>query len=269
MLFAGTYISGGRGIGVTTATGKKTEAGKIAQLLGRKSKAKIPLLEKMEKLSSTISIFIGIMIMILFAIGWFKGMAFYELFLFSVALAVSTIPEGLPVAITVALTSASVAMSKRNVIVRKLAAIEGFGACTLIASDKTGTLTQNRLSVKYFISQHQVYDTNTMHKTHDMVYLASILCNEIQYKKSERGGFEFIGDHVDIALARFAAEADESYVTSARFYRKIDEIPYEPQNRFSAVMMERGDTIFQFSKGSPETILEHCDMTEAEQVETL
>jgi calcium-translocating P-type ATPase len=265
MLFAGTYISSGRAVGVVSSIGKDTEAGKIAQLLSKKSKAKIPLLEKMEKLSFTISIVIGIMILILFAIGLLKGMTFYALFLFSVALAVSTIPEGLPVAITVALTSASLAMSKRNVIVRKLAAIEGLGACTLIASDKTGTLTQNKLSVEYFISPHQVYDTSTLNEAHDKVYLASILCNEMHYEEAKDGGVDFFGDQVDIALARFAANADESYVTSAKFYRKIDEIPYEPQNRFSAVMMEQDERIFQFSKGSPETVLEHCAVTEEEK----
>ncbi len=265
MLFAGTYISSGRGVGVVSGTGKETEAGKIAQLLSKESNAKIPLLEKMEKLSFTISIVIGIMVLILFAIGLLKGMTFYALFLFSVALAVSTIPEGLPVAITVALTSASLAMSKRNVIVRKLAAIEGLGSCTLIASDKTGTLTQNKLSVEYFISPTQVYDTNTMHEAHDKVYLASILCNEMHYEEAEEGGVDFFGDQVDIALARFAANADESYVTGSKSYRKIDEIPYEPINRFSAVMMEQDEKVFQFSKGSPETVLEHCDVTEEEK----
>ncbi len=269
MLFAGTYISSGRGTGVVASIGKDTEAGKIAQMLSKKSKAKIPLLEKMEKLSFTISIVIGIMVLILFAIGLLKGMSFYALFLFSVALAVSTIPEGLPVAITVALTSASMAMSKKNVIVRKLAAIEGLGACTLIASDKTGTLTQNRLSVEYFISPTQIYDTNTMNEAHDKVYLASILCNEIHYEESKEGGIDFFGDQVDIALARFAKNADESYITSAKFYRKIDEIPYEPQNRFSAVMMQQDERIFQFSKGSPETVLEHCNVTEEEKKDIL
>ena len=265
MLFAGTYISSGRATGVVSAIGKDTEAGKIAQLLSKKSKAKIPLLEKMEKLSFTISIVIGIMVLLLFAIGLLKGMTFYALFLFSVALAVSTIPEGLPVAITVALTSASLAMSKRNVIVRKLAAIEGLGACTLIASDKTGTLTQNKLSVEYFISPTQVYDTNTINEAHDKVYLASILCNEMHYEEAEEGGVDFFGDQVDIALARFAENADESYITGAKAYRKIDEIPYEPINRFSAVMMEQDNKVFQFSKGSPETVLEHCDVTEEEK----
>ena len=265
MLFAGTYISSGRGLGIVSAIGKDTEAGKIAQLLSKKSTAKIPLLEKMEKLSFSISIVIGIMVLILFAIGLIKGMTFYALFLFSVALAVSTIPEGLPVAITVALTSASLAMSKRNVIVRKLAAIEGLGACTLIASDKTGTLTQNKLSVEYFISPSQVYDTNTINEAHDKVYLASILCNEMHYEEAQEGGVDFFGDQVDVALARFAANADESYVTGSKSYRKIDEIPYEPINRFSAVMMEQGEKVFQFSKGSPETVLEHCDLTEEEK----
>ena len=212
MLFAGTYISSGRAQGVVTAIGEHTEAGKIAQLLSKKSKAKIPLVEKMEKLSFTISIVIAIMVIVLFTIGFIKGMAFYALFLFSVALAVSTIPEGLPVAITVALTSASLSMSKKNVIIRKLAAIEGLGACTLIASDKTGTLTQNRLSVEYFISPNQVYDTNSLNDVHDKVYLASILCNEIRYEQSKEGGVDFSGDEVDIALAQFAANADESYI---------------------------------------------------------
>jgi len=265
MLFAGTYISSGRGLGVVSSIGKDTEAGKIAQLLSKKSKAKIPLLEKMEKLSFTISIVIGIMVLILFAIGLLKGMTFYALFLFSVALAVSTIPEGLPVAITVALTSASLAMSKRNVIVRKLAAIEGLGACTLIASDKTGTLTQNKLSVEYFISPTQVYDTNTINEAHDKVYLASILCNEMHYEEGDEGSVDFFGDQVDIALARFAANADESYLTGSKSYRKIDEIPYEPINRFSAVMMEQDEKVFQFSKGSPETVLEHCDVSDEDK----
>jgi len=269
MLFAGTYISSGRSMGVAAAIGADTEAGKIASLLSKESIAKIPLLEKMEKLSFTISIVIGVMVVILFAIGLIKGMTFYALFLFSVALAVSTIPEGLPVAITVALTSASLAMSKRNVIVRKLAAIEGLGACTLIASDKTGTLTQNRLSVEYFISPHQVYDTNTLHEAHDKVYLASILCNEMHYEEAKEGGLDFFGDQVDIALARFVANVNESYIVSSKYYRKIDEIPYEPENRFSAVMMERDGSIYQFSKGSPETVLEHCNVTVEEKKDIL
>jgi magnesium-transporting ATPase (P-type) len=110
-----------------------------------------------------------------------------------------------------------------------------------------------------------VYDTNTLNEVHDKVYLASILCNEIRYEQSKEGGINFSGDQVDIALAQFAADADESYITNARAYRKIDEIPYEPVNRFSAVMMELDETIHQFSKGSPETVLEHCNISQEEK----
>ncbi|MEA2028291.1 MAG: HAD-IC family P-type ATPase, partial [Campylobacterota bacterium] len=270
MLFGGTFVSSGRGLGVVVATGAYSEAGKIASLLSKKPKAKIPLLDKMEKLSFTISIFIAMMVVMLFFIGILRGVELYALFFFSVALAVSTIPEGLPVAITVALTSASISMSKRNVIVRKLAAIEGLGACTLIASDKTGTLTQNRLSVEYFISPTKLYDTDIMGEAHEMVYLASILCNEMRYETSQEGDVKFHGDQVDIALARFAHNADESYITASKSHRKIDEIPYEPVNKFSAVMIKLDDDrIMQFSKGSPETILDHCDKNQEEKEEIL
>lgn len=269
ILFAGTFISSGRAHGIVIATGSKTQAGKIAQLLNKKSKSKIPLLEKMERLSFTISLFMMITIVLLFVLGLLKGMAFYTLFLFSVALAVAAIPEGLPIAITVALTSASLAMSRRHVIVRKLAAIEGLGACTLIASDKTGTLTQNRLSVEYFISPTKVYDTDIMGKEHEMVYLASVLCNEIRYEEQKEGNIAFVGDQVDIALARFAEDADASYIRAAEAYRKIDEIPYEPVNKFSAVMMELEGKIIQFSKGSPETVLSHCKNSEEETMQIL
>ncbi len=262
MLFAGTFISSGRGVGVVCTIAKDTEAGKIAQLLNQKTEAKIPLIEKMEKFSFTISIVIAVMIIILFFLGLLKGMELYALFLFSVALAVSTIPEGLPVAITVALTSASMAMSKRNVIVRKLAAIEGLGACTLIASDKTGTLTQNKLSVEYFISTDGVYDMDTLSHADDKVYLASILCNEIHIQENKDKKINFFGDQVDIALAQFVTNANESYIDYLHTYKKVDEIPYEPQNRFSAVLVELDNEVFQFSKGSAETILEHCHITQ-------
>jgi len=269
MLFGGTFVSSGRGMGIAVATGAYTEAGKIAALISQESRGRIPLLEKMEKLSYTISLFMGVTIALLFAIGVARGIDLYSLFFFSVALAVAAIPEGLPVAITVALTSASLAMSKRNVIIRKLAAIEGLGACTLIASDKTGTLTRNRLSVEYFISPTRVYDTEVMGEAHEMVYLASILCNEMHYEEAKEGKREFYGDQVDIALARFAARADDSYITASRSYRKIDEIPYEPVNKFSAVMMELESGIFEFSKGSPEIVLSHCDISAPERDEIL
>ncbi len=262
MLYAGSYVESGRAEGVVSAIGKETEIGKIAVMLASSEEGKAPLAIRMEKLSLSLAKAVGVVIAVLFAIGLMKGMGMYELFFFSVALAVSAIPEGLPVAITVALTSASQVMSKRNVIVRKLSAIEALGSCTLIASDKTGTLTQNRLSVEHFIPKREDYEDNC-----DLVHitrLASVLCNELKIEQ-DVDAIKYIGDQVDVALARHAITADEAYVLAVNEHVRLDEIPYEPENRYSAVQVRQGDDTYEFLKGSPETVLDFCDVSEDEK----
>ncbi len=266
MLYAGSYVASGRAEGVVTAIGTATEIGKIAMMLASAEEGKAPLTIRMERLSLTIAKAVGAIIVLLFAIGTFKGMGLYELFFFSVALAVSAIPEGLPVAITVALTSASLVMSKRNVIVRQLSAIEALGSCTLIASDKTGTLTKNQLSVEYFIPKREDHDTNA-----DLVHvtrLASVLCGEMQIQE-DAAALKYIGDQVDVALARHAISADEAYILAVQNHVKVNEIPYEPQNRYSAVQVEHDGRIYEFVKGSPETVLEFCNVSEEEKAQLL
>ncbi len=266
MVYAGTYVASGRAEGVVTAIGIATEIGKIAQMMASGGGGEAPLVIRMRRLSLTLAKAVGVVVLFLLLVGFYRGMEWFDIFIFAVALAVSAIPEGLPVAITVALTSASLAMSKRNVIVRKLSAIEALGSCTLIASDKTGTLTKNQLSVEHFIPHHGTFgeDEELVHVTH----LASVLCNEI---KIERDAEEmtFIGDQVDIALAKHAISADEAYILDADDYDRLDEIPYEPQNRYSAIMVEREGRSYEFVKGSPETVLEFCDLSEEQREEIL
>lgn len=267
MLYAGSYVASGRADGVVTAIATETEIGRIAVILASSEEGKAPLAIRMERLSMTIAKAVGIVVALLFAIGLFKGMGLYELFFFSVALAVSAIPEGLPVAITVALTSASLVMSKRNVIVRKLSAIEALGSCTMIASDKTGTLTKNQLSVEHFIPKHKDHEDNAelVHVTR----LASVLCSEMTIEKDDADVVNYIGDQVDVALARHAISADEAYILAVKEHVKVDEIPYEPQNRYSAVQVEHNGHIYEFVKGSPETILEFCDVTQEQKQQLL
>ena len=265
MVYGGTYVGSGRGEGVVTAVGSATEIGKIALLLSRAVEGKAPLVVRMERLSMALAKAVAAVVALLLVVGFFKGMELYGLFFFAVALAVSAIPEGLPVAITVALTSASLAMARRNVIVRKLSAIEGLGSCTLIASDKTGTLTKNQLSVEAFVPHRsEEYGEEQLHVTR----LASVLCNEVTIDRREEE-LTFIGDQVDIALARHAITADEAYILAAKDYRKVDEIPYEPQNRFSAILVEKEGSAFEFIKGSPETVLGFCDLSEMEREEVM
>ena len=148
MAFAGATVLKGRGVGVVVGTGIDTQVGKISQDVTQSASAKPPLVQRMEKFIKQISIFVVVLSIILGIILRLQGMDLTAIFFFVVALAVSIIPEGLPVALTVALSIATKRMAKRNVIVRKLTSVESLGSCTVIASDKTGTLTVNEQTAK-------------------------------------------------------------------------------------------------------------------------
>jgi len=146
--FAGSSITSGRGIGIVVSTGINTEVGKIAENVNESKSAKPPLVIRMERFTKQISILVVVISVLLAIMMRFQGYDAASIFFFIVALAVSAIPEGLPVALTVALSVAVSRMSKRNVIVRKLPAVESLGSCTVIASDKTGTLTVNQQTAR-------------------------------------------------------------------------------------------------------------------------
>ncbi|WP_373001228.1 cation-translocating P-type ATPase [Sulfurimonas sp.] len=252
MLYAGSTVTKGRATGVVSAIAKQTEVGKIASLLASSDQAKPPLILRMERFSVNIAKIISVVILLIIMVGIYQESPLKEIFFFTVAIAVSTIPEGLPVAITVALSVASGVMSKRNVIVRKLSAIEGLGSCTLIASDKTGTMTQNRLSVEHFITPEKTYSQREY--ISDEILYSSILCNESSCEM-EDDKFDFIGDQVDIALARYALNIDKSLYELKSKATLIDAMPYEPENKFSAMTYKLDGQKMHFIKGSPEVIL--------------
>jgi len=257
MLYAGSLVTKGRATGVVTAIGSQTEVGKIASLIASAETAKPPLILRMEKFSLNIAKIIAIFVTLIIVVGVYQESPLKEIFFLSVALAVSAIPEGLPVAITVVLSVASGVMSKRNVIVRKLSAIEGLGSCTLIASDKTGTMTQNRLSVEHFVTPEQIYSSNESVDKH--VLLCAILCNESTFQK-EDDEYIFVGDQVDVALSRYALGIDESLLGMQKDLTPIDEMPYEPVNQFSGMSYKLDSKKVHFIKGSPEVILSKCEL---------
>ncbi|MDQ1264331.1 MAG: P-type Ca2+ transporter type [Campylobacterota bacterium] len=259
MLFGGSLVTKGRAVGVVTAIADQTEVGKIASLLALDKVTKPPLLLRMEKFSVNISKIIGAVAILIIILGVYHNFALKEIFFLTVVLAVSAIPEGLPVAITVALSVASAAMSKKNVIVRKLSAIEGLGSCTLIASDKTGTMTQNSLSVEYFVTPQKIYNPDEF--VNEELLLGAILCNEATFHK-EDGEFVFLGDQVDVALAKYALMQDTSLLDKRKKFKITAKMPYEPINKYSAMSYEIDGKNMHLVKGSPEVILNKCTLDE-------
>ncbi len=266
MLYAGSLVTQGRATGVVTAIGHETEVGKIASLLSGENVSKPPLVLRMEQFSLNIAKIILFLMILIVLIGIYQEIPIKEMFFLAVALAVAAIPEGLPVAITVALSMASATMSKRNVIVRRLAAIEGLGSCTMIASDKTGTMTQNLLSVEEFVTPSR---THTSHEyINEEILLCSILCNEAT-SHLENNKLQFIGDQVDVALAKYALGIDKSLYEKYNNAQTIDKAPYEPINKYSGMSYKLQDKKIHLIKGSPEIILQKSNFAESESTAIL
>lgn len=262
MAYAGSFISKGRAKGIVVAIALDTQIGKIAELLAGPASQKAPLVIRMERFSINIAKIIVIIVIVLIMLGIYHDLELTKLFFLAVALSVSAIPEGLPVAITVALSAASNVMSKRNVIVRELSSIEGLGSCTMIASDKTGTLTQNRLSVSAFVTPHKVYDSTE--RPAEDILMCAIRCNEVLIKKDEEN-LKFLGDQVDIALARYTADIDKSMLAPHETSSLVNQLPYEPVNGHAVSVYQEGAECHHYLKGSPERVLEQCSNGDKER----
>ncbi|WP_184055813.1 cation-translocating P-type ATPase [Sphingomonas aerophila] len=254
MLHAGTTIVSGRAKGVVVAIGMHTQLGAIGTSLRSSNAPLPPLMTYMKRLSRQIGLMTVILVGVLAVTMLVRGTAPDQILLLAVALAVSAIPEGLPVAVTVALAVAGRRMAARHVIVRTLPAVEGLGACTVIATDKTGTLTLNRLSVEIVLTEtgEQIAPTSmgASIPTLRRIAWAAAACNEAS--RSSAG--EIIGDSVDVALLRFAEKAGgmERNV-------RLALMPYEPKNRFASVAVRSESGIDVLAKGAVETILPMCD----------
>ena len=284
MAYAGSIVASGRGRGVVVATGRETLLGQIAaEVLGRDT-GKPPLLLRMERFTVRIAIAVAVAAAALAAISLARGMPLSEIFLLAVALAVSAIPEGLPVALTVALAVGLQRMARRNVIVRRLVAVEALGSCTCIASDKTGTLTVNQLTVKmvqlpdqppWLVTGEGLSPEGTIvvpeggrRSDHEeqlsRLCQAGVLANEAVL--AERGGqWTGRGDTVDLALLVLARKIGLTRATLEEQWPQLATVPYEPAIRFSASLNGREGREFASVKGAVETLLPMCrDMLTAE-----
>ena len=275
--FAGTAVLRGRGAGIVTATGLSTKVGGIARHIAGQSTARPPLVIRMERLARTIALASGVGIVIVAVIGLLRGLGLSELFALSVGLAVSAIPEGLPVAISVALAIGMRRMSKAGVIVRKMTAAESLGSCTMIATDKTGTMTLNALTVTDILLPD---GTRLLCETGDDIeacrivspyleeseasgraarlLLAAALPNEADLWTSE-GRLVGAGDAVDVALLGAARKGGFVEDEVRADFKLMDRISYEPDRKYAASLHRVGDRMALFAKGAPETLIDMCN----------
>lgn len=259
MAHAGTVVVQGRATAVAVATGLETALGGIAASLHATPPAPPPLLRYLAWLARQIAVAVVVLIAALAVALIARGVSAEEVFLLAVALAVSAIPEGLPVSVTVALATATQRMARRNVVVRTLPSVEGLGSCTLIATDKTGTLTLNRLSVEAVLlpdgttAARADWDVSAHRAALNALAAAAAACNEAALGPDGDG----IGDSVDIALLRFAGDVD---IASPDPGDIVALHPYEPVNRFSSVAVRDGDgRVRLHAKGAVERVIEMCD----------
>ena len=269
MIYAGTSVLTGRAIAVVTATGIDTEVGKIAEKVTTTEESKSPLTIRMEKFSKQITLLIVGISIIIGCVLIYKQYHFMDIFLAVVALAVSAMPEGLPLSLTLALTIGSNKMGKRNVIVKKLNSVESLGSCTVIASDKTGTLTVNEQTAKKILlpsGETFLIDGNGYNDSGKVVpvgdtnmanakYIATlgVINNESMLEKV-KGKWDKFGDSIDIA---FLALGRKLGINNSEF-KKVYDIPYESEKKYSAVFYKIDGDVLCTAKGSIETILEFC-----------
>ena len=285
MIFAGSTVTRGRASAVVTATATNTAVGELAVDVAAAPAGTPPLVARMERFTRSIAVAV---LAAAAAVG-LLGVAFgrhglADMFLFTVALAVSVIPEGLPVSLTIALSIATGRMASRGVIVRRLAAVEGLGSCTMIATDKTGTLTCNELTVTTVelpegdtmsATPHRIavsgegfapvghvldaglIDAETMDDLRGLAACAA-LCNEASLHQRE-GRWTWRGDSVDVAILSLGAKLGLQREPLLDACPQIDAVPFEPEHRFAATFHDSPQGRIACIKGAPEAVLPMCD----------
>ena len=253
LAFKGTFVANGRGKGVVFATGMKTELGRIAKML-QESETLTPLQQRMASFSKKLSVLVLILCVVFFIAGWLRGEDTVKMVLTSISLAVAAIPEALPAVITISLALAAKRMIRQNTLIRKLPAVETLGSVTYICTDKTGTLTENKMHVEeVFVNnksyQHKELASIQKDEQGNLMLHAFALNNDAVADKEQT----IKGDSTEIALLELAKEQKIDPAS----WPRIAEIPFDSERKLMTTFHEHDGKIISFTKGAPDVLLEH------------
>ncbi|WDF03826.1 MULTISPECIES: cation-translocating P-type ATPase [Shouchella] len=286
MAFMGTMVTQGSGTGIVVATGMKTEMGKIAHLLQGTTNVVTPLQRRLEQLGKTLIAVALLLTALVVGIGVIQGHDVQTMFISGVSLAVAAIPEGLPAIVTVALALGVQRMIKRRGIVRKLPAVETLGCASVICSDKTGTLTQNKMTVKelwtaseYVTVTGNGFETEGQFKEQESIVVPNkkpnlsrlltygVLCNnaalvekEVREKRKKKTTLVLDGDPTEGALLISALKAGYSQAGLEEQFKRIQEFPFDSGRKMMTVIVkDKQGQSFVITKGAPDVVLAHCE----------
>lgn len=263
ILFKGTPVTRGNAHAVVFNTGMKTELGKIATMVQSTDEAQTPLEKKIKSFSNKLIVLTLVLAAIILITGLLYGSPIVELIETSIALAVAAIPEGLPVVTTLALAAGTMRMARRNVIIKRLSSVETLGSTTVICTDKTGTLTQNRMAVTSLITADAEFLLENADllslpggKEIDLIAKISALCNtaEVEFGTAPRE----LGDPLEIGLLKFAHATGQNIESLRRRFPKVLEEPFNPETRLMTTIHKTDTGYFVAVKGAVEEIIKKC-----------
>ena len=252
MAFKGTFATYGRGSGMVVATGMQTELGLIAKML-QGDEVLTPLQQRMASFGKKLSILVLFLCILFFVAGWLRGEDIFKMVMTSISLAVAAIPEALPAVITISLALAAKRMIRHNSLIRKLPAVETLGSVTYICTDKTGTLTKNKMYVEQVFVNGQLYERNDLSAINQQEDV-SLLLHAFALNNDATDGETIKGDPTEIALLEIAKEQN----VEAGAWPRLAEIAFDSERKLMTTFHSHQNKIISFTKGAPDILLHHC-----------